>query len=318
MKTILIVGLSLVVLSACDADTQDSPSLGTLEADRIELIADSAEPITAIHVSEGDRVKTGDVLVEQDPARASARLEKTRSDLAVARAKLAEAETGPRAEDIRAARARLSAAEAATETAKLEWQREQSLLGSNYTTRNRVDVLKGRYDEALAQRNAAEATLEELEAGTRSEQIDAARNAYEAARANFDDAKLTLGRTSIRAPVSGSVEALPFEIGERPPAGQTVVTLIDDARVYARVHVPEPLRTRIHPGTAAEIRIDGHETPYRGKVRWIAREASFTPYFSLTQHDRSHLSYLAEVDLVDERADQLPIGLPVQVYFPEP
>jgi len=308
--------LLCLALAGCEPDGNDLASLGTLEADRIELVADSSEPITAIHVTEGDTVDRGDVLLEQDPSRARARLEKAKSDLAVAAARLAEAEAGPRMENIRAARARLSAAQTAAATAKLEWQREQALARDNYTTKNRVDVLKGRYDEAVAARNAAKAALEELEAGTRGEEIDAARNTFEAGKATVRDLQLTLDRTSVIAPVSGSIEALPFEIGERPPAGQTVVTLIADTGLYARVHIPEPLRARLKPGSKAEVRVDGHEQFYSGRLRWIARDASFTPFFALTQHDRSHLSYLAEVDIVDDGAGKLPVGIPVRVFFP--
>ncbi|GAG92015.1 unnamed protein product, partial [marine sediment metagenome] len=40
----------------------------------------------------------------------------------------------------------------------------------------------------------------------------------------------------------------------------------------------------------------------------------FTPYFALTEHDRSRLSYLAEVDVPD--ASSLPSGVPLEVDFP--
>ena len=52
----------------------------------------------------------------------------------------------------------------------------------------------------------------------------------------------------------------------------------------------------------------------QGRVRWVSADASFTPYFALTEHDRSRLSYLAEIDLEDAR--DLPSGLPLQVDFP--
>jgi len=49
-------------------------------------------------------------------------------------------------------------------------------------------------------------------------------------------------------------------------------------------------------------------------VRWIANEAAFTPYYALTEHDRSRLSYLAEIDVVEEQG-RLPDGVPVEVDF---
>ena len=49
-------------------------------------------------------------------------------------------------------------------------------------------------------------------------------------------------------------------------------------------------------------------------MRWVSADASFTPYFALTEHDRSRLSYLAEVDVPD--AAELPSGVPLEVDFP--
>ena len=89
-----------------------------------------------------------------------------------------------------------------------------------------------------------------------------------------------------------------------------------------RLHEPvgtvvlAPLRVRVGPGSRARVRIDGVDAPLEGRVRMISREAVFTPYFALTQHDRSRLAYLAEVDLSDGVAGDLPTGIPVEVRFP--
>jgi HlyD family secretion protein len=51
-------------------------------------------------------------------------------------------------------------------------------------------------------------------------------------------------------------------------------------------------------------------------VRYVASEASFTPYYALTQRDRSRFSYVAEIPLVEEAARELTTGLPVEADFP--
>jgi HlyD family secretion protein len=120
-------------------------------------------------------------------------------------------------------------------------------------------------------------------------------------------------RYTVHAPRAGLIEALPYEAGERPPTGAPVVVLLADGAPYARVHVPEPLRARYLPGTSVELRIDGVAAPFEGRVRFVAAQASFTPYYSLTQRDRSRLAFLAEIDLVGTAAESLPAGIPVQV-----
>ncbi|MDH3955033.1 MAG: hypothetical protein OEV03_12475, partial [Gammaproteobacteria bacterium] len=52
--------------------------------------------------------------------------------------------------------------------------------------------------------------------------------------------------------------------------------------------------------------------PLAGRVRWVAHEAAFTPYFALTERDRGRLTYLAKVD-IEEQQERLPDGVPVEV-----
>jgi len=312
----LVLIAIMLLLAGCGKDNGAIASLGTLEVDRISLVADSAEPIVEVSVTEGDFVEAGDVLLRQDPARINATLRKAEADLAGARARLQQAEAGPRAQDIDGARAQVAAAESDVKTARLELEREKSLVTQNYASQNTVDILAGRYDAARARKQEADSRLAELLEGTRPEEIDAARSNLAMAQAQVEDVRISLERTTLVAPVKGKVEAVIHEVGERPQPGAVVMVLARDQRPYARVHVPEPLRTQLSPGADAEIHIDGHDKVFPGRLRWIAHDASFTPFFALTQRDRSHLSYLAEIELTGDNLGDLATGVPVQVYFP--
>jgi HlyD family secretion protein len=92
-----------------------------------------------------------------------------------------------------------------------------------------------------------------------------------------------------------------------------VVVLLADTPAFARVYVPEPRRAVIKPRVQAQIFVDGVEQPLAGFVRWVASDAAFTPYFALTQRDRSRLAFLAEVEVTDPRVRELPAGVPVEV-----
>ena len=70
----------------------------------------------------------------------------------------------------------------------------------------------------------------------------------------------------------------------------------------------------MQPGGQLDVRIDGNDQTFEGTVRWVSTDATFTPYFALTEHDRSRLSYLADVDVPD--AASLPSGVPLEVDFP--
>jgi HlyD family secretion protein len=105
-----------------------------------------------------------------------------------------------------------------------------------------------------------------------------------------------------------------YQVGERPPVGSTIAVLLDVSRVYARIYVPEYLRAQVRPGKVLQVSVDGVAEVLSGTVSWVSSDASFTPYFALTEHDRSRLSYLAEVDVAG--AQQLPSGVPLVVTVP--
>jgi HlyD family secretion protein len=302
--------LFLALASACARDTPPT-ILGSLEWDRIALIAEASEPIVRFAVTEGDRVMAGDVLLELDTRRQDARIAQATATLAEAEAKLAELTHGARIETIDAARAALARARAAQRDAETEYERVVEL-------RNRELVAAALLDQALAQRDqrraettAAEAELRELTAGTRPEQIEQAAAAVDTAKAVLDELNLTRERLIVRAPRDGMVDALPFDPGHQPPAGAEVVSLLVGDAPYARVFIPEPLRAKVEHGDEFEIRVEGIATPFTARLRSIRSEPSFTPYYALAGDDASRLVYRAELLLEGEAAAALPAGLPL-------
>ena len=185
------------------------------------------------------------------------------------------------------------------------------------TSQSSLDRQRAARDSAEASRKAAHAQLTLLLKGTRIEELDQARDSLAQAQAQLQQAEISAQRLTVRAPRAGIVEALPYKVGDRPPAGSPVVVMIADGTTYARVYVPEPMRVRVQAGTPASVLVDGKEQSFAARVRYISNEASFTPYFALTQKDRSRLSYLAHVDLEAEQGASLPVGIPVEVRFGE-
>jgi HlyD family secretion protein len=270
--------LALVSLAlACGRDPADVPAVGTLERDRIELVAETDDPIVEIAVVEGATIAAGDLVVRQDDARMRAQV----AALAAARDQ---------------AKARIPGAESTLATAQRDLQRARALARRDMEAKARLDAAQATHDEALARR-------------------DEARAALGAAEAALADATLRLERLRVRAPGAGRVDALPFEVGERPRGGAVVAVLLAEGAPYARVYVPQPLRVRLAEGARARVSIPSLDGEFEGRLRTISREAAFTPFFALTQYDRSRLAYVAEVDLDPEAGRALPTGIPVEVRF---
>ena len=305
--------LAALALSACAGGDDPQDVLGTLERDRLELIAESNERLVELFVEEGDRVTAGAPLARQEAGAMEPRLAQSRASLAEAERRLGDLVEGPRSREIDEARATLKGAESTLTTERREYQRVADLVERKLLSASDLDQARARRDAAQAARDEARARLRLLEEGTRPEQLAQARAAVDRAKAAVAELMVSAERYSVRAPRPGLIEALPYEVGERPPVGAPLVIMLADGAPYARVHVPEPLRVAFAAGTAVEVRIDGVADPLPGTVRYVSSQASFTPYNSLTQKDRSRLAYLAEITLKGDAASKLPAGVPVQV-----
>lgn len=303
---------AVLLVSGC-AGRDENTLPGTVERDRIELAAEFDEFIVSLPVAEGAHVAAGDVVVVQDRTISGAELDAARAQLAEAEARLEELRTGPRTTAIAAAVARRDRARVERDNAVRERDRLLDLVGQNLVSRSDADRQVAAASAAEASLQEAESTLRELREGTRAEQLAQAREAADSARANLRALETSSARLEVRAPVAATIDALPYHVGEKPPRGATVAVLLADGAPYARIHVPAPLRAQVKAGTAATLRVDGIDRTFEGHVRFVASDAEFTPYYSLTAADRSRLSYVAEVVFDDAEAGALPAGLPVDV-----
>ncbi len=301
-----------LVLAACDASTNDNRIVGELASDRIELTAEVAEPISEILVAEGEVVTAGQALMRQDTSRADARLAEAEAALGQAQARLDELVRGPRSEQISAARASAEGAKDELAFRRSDYARVQEIFDKQLASEELLDRAKAALDAAQSNDKLRRAQLQELLTGTTVEELAQAENAVKQAAARRELLAVDVARHSIVAPVDGIVDSRLFELGERPSPGQAMMVMLSGTQAYARVYVPEQLRVHVKPGSEATVFVDGLPESIPGRVRWVASEAAFTPYYALTERDRGHLTYLAKIDISEQR-DRLPDGVPVEV-----
>jgi HlyD family secretion protein len=311
-RTLVLLGAA-VLLAACGDDTPQA--LGTLEYDRITLPAPAAERIVAIDVREGQRIQAGQrvALLELDRTRAAT--EAARAQVAAQRAQLDELEAGPREEQIRNAREQLAAARADAREARALHARVRPLGARQLVSAAEVDRVRAGAETAEANVRALQATLDELEAGTRREAIARGQAALQALEADVVAQQVTLDKLAVVAPRAALVDSLPYKLGDQAPVGAPLAILLVGEAPYARVYVPETIRANVQVGDAARVFVDGREEALQGKVRMIRTEPTFTPYYALIGKDAARLSYIAEIALAPKQAAALPPGLPVRVEF---
>ncbi|MFN1607155.1 HlyD family secretion protein [Vibrio harveyi] len=315
MKRIILGTFVITLLTACSKD-DGQQALGTLERDRVTFTATSSEIIRALPIKEGSQVTEGEVLVQLDTKNQEAILARAIAEQAKADAYLLKLTNGERPEDIAAAQARVARAEAQLTEAQKNYQRKAELVRKKLISQSEKDTALAARDSARAELDSSQEEFSKLTAGSRPEDIEQAHAELMAAKADVALQQQKLAELTITATRDGLLDNLPFNLGERVPVNG-IVAVIQASRVpYARVYVPATYRVNFIPGKAVQVHVDGVEKPLEGTVRWVATEPSFTPYFALTEEERSRLMYLAEVDLQDS-AESLPSGIPAQVDLVE-
>ena len=309
---LMVLVLLASLLTACDRADDTQRIVGQLESDRVEIAAEVSEPILERTVIEGQQVERGQLLIRQDTSRIETAIAQAKAFELQTRARLDELIRGPRKEQILAAQANVRGAEHELTYRETDLVRAEKLLERELASPEIRDRARAARDAAQAGLESFAARLEELLTGTTKEELRQAEEGVRQAEARLASLQIDLERHSAIAPATGVVDSLLFEVGERPAPGQPMAILLSGAQVYARVFIPESMRVNVSPGTKARVFVDGLAEPLDGKVRWVASESAFTPYFALTEHDRGRLSFAAKVDIlnIDQR---LPDGVPVEV-----
>jgi HlyD family secretion protein len=191
--------------------------------------------------------------------------------------------------DARRAEAALARARTADRVASHELQRVKELRRSSVASEQALERAELEREEAIA-------GLRQAEAG-----VDAAHK--------------RVRDLALHAPAPAVVDQLPYEVGERVPAGAVLAVLLRLERPWVRVWLPEPYLAQVRPGLEADIFLDGWSGTLRGRVLDVAREPTFTPHFALTERERAHLVYETRVELLDEPRGVRP-GVPATVRLP--
>lgn len=221
----------------------------------VKITAEVNGQITELPVKEGDVVAKGDLLVQLNPdiydaalLRAEAGLNSAKSNLASARAQVAQGEANQLA-------------------AKRAFQRAEALLAQKV-------ISQAEYDQTEASFLTANATLTSA-----NESVRSAEYAIRSGEASLQEAKDNLSRTTLRAPQAGVVTALVKEIGESVQgngftAGEVIMNVSDLSTMEVNVEVNESDIVRIHLGDEAEIEVDAYlgET-FQGTVTEIGNTA---------------------------------------------
>ena len=315
-----LAGIALLSLSASSQPTADSadpatPLLVEVElADRVNRIRaertftgtmvarrvsdlgfQRSAKLLEVLVDQGDVVREGQPLARLDRRQLEIRKRQTRAMRDQAAAVLAELEAGPRVETIAAARASVEDGKAKVELQQRNLTRMRRLIDENAVSQERFDETELGLKSAKALLAVSLRQLEELEAGTRQEQLQAQRAAVAQLDAQLDDLEVDIVDSTLLAPYAGRISRRSVDEGVVVGPSQAILQLIESGALEARVGLPVDAFAELEPGQSTSVEVAGQHFP-----------ATFER--ALPEVDRQTRTRTAIFELDRQAADQLVPG----------
>lgn len=175
---------------------------------------------------------------------------------------------GQRREDIEATKGDAEAARARAEQSADAFKRTEQAAKGGAITVDELDKARRQAESDRRTFEASEARRKAMAAGSRYEDIGAAKARADAARARRDQAKANLERLAARAPIDGEVLQLKYRVGEYvTPSGDALVVMGDTSMLRVRIDVEERDIGHIAIGDPAFAIADAYPTmKFAGKV----------------------------------------------------
>ncbi len=247
----------------------------------VKVSSDVSGEITDLLVQEGDSVKKGQVL-----ARIYADIYGSMRDRAAASVSQQQAELANSTAALNAFKARLDQAKAA-------YNRNLELHKQKVISRSEFETAEATYRSAQADFNAAE------------QRINSSKFSVASAQANLTEANKNLGRTTIVAPMTGSVSLLSVKKGERvvgtaQMTGTEMLRIADMSTMEVQVDVGENDIPKVKFGDSAVIEVDAYNNrKFKGIVTQIASSSKGTAT-AVTTSAEQVTNYIVHIRIVPE------------------
>ncbi len=293
---------------------------GNVDLRQVDLAFNDSGRIAEVLVDEGAKVKKGEALARLDTSRIAPQVAQAEANVAAQTAVVDKLHNGSRPEEIAQAQANVDAAGANAHNAELTYNRlltlKDSPSGSPSVTQSQIDAAKAAKDSADAQLEVASQTLTLAKAGPRKEDIAQAEAQLKGAEAQLALLRQQMKDAELDAPSDGIIRSRLLEPGEIASAARPVFSIAIVTPKWVRAYISEPDLTKVAPGTAATVTVDGDTQSFAGHVGFISPVAEFTPRAIQTAELRTSLVYEVRI-LVDDPNDVLRLGMPATVHLAE-
>ena len=343
MVSIMLIFTIIPLFSGCRA-AKNLELSGTIESTQIDAGSETPGKIIKLNKDEGELVKQGDILAELDAGLQELVVKQQEAVVKLKKAKLDELKAGTRPQQVEQAEAAVKSAalavkNAATgvDTAQTSYDywlekynnikalydsktaSENDLLDAKYkvdTARQQHDVAKKQLESTQAQLQSANSQLDLLKKGSTNQTIQAAEADLEQSSAALEQARLTLEKYKVKAPVDGTLIMRNSELGELVNAGTSIGTISDLGNLWMYVYIQQKYLDKMTLNQDISLRVKAlNGSLVKGKVVFISGTAEFTPKNTETDEAKENTVFKVKIKIL-ERVNELRPGMTADAIVP--
>jgi membrane fusion protein, multidrug efflux system len=216
--------------------------------------------VSELLVDDNVKVFAGDVIARIDDGDYRLAVDAARDKIATQQATIErfDRQIAAQRAAVEQAQAQLVSAQAAQKRMQLEFERQQSLAGRDFASRQTLEQSISNRDQANAAVQSAQAAIDGAVANVdvlQAQQKEAARTLDELKTA-LAKAERDLSFTEIRAPVDGVVGNRAAQPGDFVQTGQRIAALVPLGDVFIDANFKETQLARLQPGQPVSIKVD--------------------------------------------------------------
>jgi HlyD family secretion protein len=256
---------------------------------QVDVSANTTGRVTRVAVEEGQRVKTGQFLLEIDPKQLEGQMQRGEASVAAAQSSLLSARTS-----VEQGRANL-------DLARQNLKRQEDLWKEGLTTRENLEKAQN------------DVTIREVDLRARQQDIETNEARIRQEQASLSTTRYNLNQIIITAPMDGLVTRRSIEEGETAVlgtmnnAGSVLLTIADMSVIEAEVEVDETEIPTVSLGQEARVTIDAvPNRTFRGKVTEIGNSPIQTTSTQQNTGQRQATTFKVVITLEEQVPDIRP------------
>ncbi|KLV03702.1 multidrug transporter [Photobacterium aquae] len=270
---VLLTAISMAGIGYIRSHNTISTDNAYIKADITAISPEVGGQVSAVYVTDNQRVNQGDALFAIDDTDYQANLSIAKSALAVAQAALTnnDSRLSLQLVNIAQAQSQIDSANANYDLQHTELARYKQLIAKSMISKTQYDTQHTKMIEAKARLDSAKLTLKAQQKNydTLLSERDQLQAQYQQAQSKLNLSEIALERTVIKAPVSGYIANRQVQKGKFVQPGMGLITMVPDT-IWVDANFKETQLKDIEPGQTVDIVLDMYpDTVLTGSVESI-------------------------------------------------